>query len=90
MSLLRPAVVLAVLACCAVTAATEVPFVSDRLVVRVAVSDLAEVARAAAVSEPWEVDLDQGYLILDVSPEGTTSSSGSASPSRWSGSSRTA
>ncbi len=41
---------------------------SDRVVVRVVVTDRAEVKLAASVAEPWEVDLERGFLILDVSP----------------------
>ena len=42
----------------------------DRIVVRVAVADRAEVNLVASVAEPWEVDLDEGFLILDVDDDG--------------------
>ncbi len=40
-----------------------------RTVVRVSVADRSDVVLAATVGEPWEVDLQQGFLILDVSPQ---------------------
>ena len=38
----------------------------ERLVVRVAIADRAQVEAIASWVEPWEVDLDAGFLIVDV------------------------
>ena len=38
----------------------------QRLVVRVAVADAGDVAAIASWAEPWEVDLEAGFLIIDV------------------------
>jgi hypothetical protein len=70
MSALRLAALLAIVTVASVAPAAEDHVWPERLVVRVAVADRAEVALAASVSEPWDVELEQGYLITDVTQEG--------------------
>ncbi|MBK8987897.1 MAG: hypothetical protein IPM39_17820, partial [Chloroflexi bacterium] len=49
-------------------AADETAVPTDWVVVRAYFSDRQMVADLAAWREPWEVNYDQGYVVLDVSP----------------------
>ncbi len=70
MSFLRSIIILACITCTAAALAAQTPVSIERLVVRVTFSDRAELQKAASVAEPWEVNLEQGFVILDVSQEG--------------------
>ncbi|MGB5057261.1 MAG: hypothetical protein WBO48_01155, partial [Candidatus Promineifilaceae bacterium] len=49
-------------------AADETTLPTESVVVRAYFSNRQMVADLAATREPWEVNYDQGYLVIDVTP----------------------